>query len=99
MTKRIKVSYTPYGSEVIMGIPVAYEIEENGTREVYKCAVELTGSDIPGWLDITRFDIPKVTMNNVIVTRFSEISGIRSIDTALFIATVDQTISIAEMVQ
>lgn len=88
-----------YNSDVTVYIPIVYEIQEDRNREMYKCAVELTESEIPKWLTVTRFDIPKITIENVIVTQCSVITGIKSIDTALFIATVEQAISIAEMVQ
>lgn len=99
MKKSVNVLYTLYDSIEHVDIPVVYDIETEGCRETYKCFVNLPNNEIPEWLTLTYFEITTVHQSGdpgVIITLFSDIKGIKNLDTAFFIQKVHQTIQLQE---
>jgi hypothetical protein len=99
MQKSVVVNYKLYDTETYAKIAVSYEIETDEKRVIYKCLVNLTGDRIPEWLTVTAFEIPTVHeagSPGVNITSFSEVKGIRNVDTAFFIQQVYQSIFVKE---
>jgi len=93
------VPYSLYDNASSNGynIPVAYEVHQEDNREVYKCSIDLAEHEIPEWLTVRDFEIPTVHERGVSVTHFSEVKGMRTIDTMLFVTRVFQSISLLQM--
>lgn len=100
MKKSINVLYKLYENEKEhVNIRVVYDVETDGKKEIYKCSVNLSDNKIPEWLTLTNFEIPTVHQSGhpgVSITSFSEIKGIKNLDTAFFIQQVYQTIQLKE---
>ena len=93
------VPYSLYDNASSNGynIPVAYEVQQEGNREIYKCSIDLPEHEIPEWLTVRDFEIPTVHERGVNTTHFSEVKGMHTIDTMLFVTRVYQSISLLQM--
>jgi hypothetical protein len=96
MQKSISIPYTLYETKEIISIPLLYTIETTSKSETQVCKVNLQDEQIPRWLTIKEFRIKTVFGDMVNVTCFSDIVGIKNVDTALFIHQVHDSIFIAE---
>jgi hypothetical protein len=102
MQKKVTVHHQQYETKEMNSLPVYYEVLKDGNRTTYKCEVRLQEKELPEWLNIKAFEIPKIYTPGdpgVTVTCFSEIQGIKNIDTALFIGEVEAQISLCEILQ
>ncbi len=99
MKKLIVIRYVLYGSKEVIKVPLHYEITQEGNTEICHCKVDLPENAILEWLTVEEFSIPTVYepgSPGVTITSFSEIRGIKNIDTALFIGEVNRQIWVAE---
>ena len=93
---KILVAHQLYVEGEIVNVPIQYEILVDQNRKVYKCVVDIPEEKVPEWLSLREFEIPIVQQNNVTVTLFSEVRGLKNIDSALFLHDVEMQISLRE---
>jgi hypothetical protein len=99
MQKSVVINHKLYDGEEVFSIPVFYDVFKDGNHTTYNCKVALTANRVPEWLTVTEFSIPIIYMPGspgVTMTAFSDVKGIRNVDTAIFVTEAEQQIFVAE---
>lgn len=99
MQSIVKVVHKQYEGIETYSVPVMFKIIIEGRTTIYDCKVDLPREELPEWLTVTEFQIPHVyTPGNpgVTMTAFGDVKGIGNIDTAIFVAEVEASISVCE---